>query len=53
MLRRVGTAFLRLAGSQADVSVEWSNINLQDETEYAQARLWNAQAAQIEAELEP
>jgi len=35
------------------VSVEWSNINLQDETEYAQARLWNAQAAQIEAELEP
>jgi len=33
--------------------VEWSNINLQDETEYAQARLWNAQAAQIEAELEP
>ena len=53
VLRRVGTAFLRLAGSQADVSVEWSNINLQDETEYAQARLWNAQAAQIEAELEP
>ena len=51
VLRRIGRAFLRLAGSQADVSVVWSNINLQDETEYAQARLWNAQAAQIEAAL--
>ena len=53
VLRRVGTAFLRLAGAQADVSGGGGNINLQDETEYAQARLWNAQAAQIEAELEP
>ena len=51
-LRRIGTAFLRLAGSSAAVSVEWSNINLQDETEYAQARLWNAQAAQLEQQLE-
>ena len=52
VLRRVGIAFLRLAGSAAGVSVEWSNINLQDETEYAQARLWNAQAAQLEQQLE-
>ena len=50
-LRRIGTAFLRLAGSSAAVSVEWSNINLQDETELAQARLWNAQAEEIEQRL--
>ena len=50
-LRRIGTAFLRLAGSSAAVSVVWSNINLQDETELAQARLWNAQAEEIEQRL--
>ena len=52
VLRRIGTAFLRLAGSAAEVTVVWSNISLQDETELAQARLWNAQAAKIERELE-
>lgn len=52
VLRRIGTAFLRLAGSGADVTIEWSNINLQDETELAQARLWNAQAEQIERQLQ-
>lgn len=52
VLCRIGTAFLRLAGSAADVTVEWSNINLQDETELAQARLWNAQAQQLEMEME-
>ena len=50
-LRRIGTAFLRLAGSSAAVSVVWSTINLQDETELAQARLWNAQAEEIEQRL--
>lgn len=52
VLRRIGTAFLRLAGSAAEVTVEWSNINLQDETELAQARLWNAQAQQLEMQME-
>ncbi|MGN1404083.1 MAG: phage portal protein [Ruminococcus sp.] len=52
VLRRIGTAFLRLAGSSAEVAVEWSNINLQDETELAQARLWNAQAQQLEMQME-
>ncbi len=52
MLCRIGTTFLRLCGSRSDVSVEWDNINLQDETERAQARLWNAQAAQIEQQLD-
>lgn len=49
---RIGCSFLRLCGSDGAVSVEWSNINLQDETEKAQARLWNAQAQQLELELE-
>ncbi len=52
VLRQIGTAFLRLSGSQEDVTVVWDNINLQDETELAQARLWNAQAEQIEQQME-
>lgn len=51
VLVRIGTAFLRLGGSQEDVTVQWENINLQDETELAQARLWNAQAEEIEQRL--
>lgn len=45
------TAFLRLAGSDAEVSVEWDNINLQDEAELAEARLKNAQALEIEMRI--
>ncbi len=51
VLCRIGETFLRLNGSDGDVAVEWSNISLKDETELAQARLWNAQAAQLENEL--
>jgi hypothetical protein len=32
--------------------VEWDNINLQDETALAEARLKNAQAREIELRLE-
>lgn len=51
VLARIGQTFLRLQGSDADIQVEWSNISLQDETELAEARLRNAQAAEIEARL--
>lgn len=51
ILIQVGRLFLGLCGFESDVTVQWENINLQDETELAQARLWNAQAAQIEANL--
>lgn len=51
VLCRIAETFLRLNGSDAVVTVEWSNINLQDETALAQARLWNAQAQEIEARL--
>ena len=47
----VGNAYLRSVGSMAQCSVEWSNINLQDEKELAEARLKNAQASEIEYRL--
>lgn len=47
----IGNAFLRLSGSNAVCRVEWDNINLQDETELADARLKNAQAMEIESRL--
>lgn len=49
-LRQIGKSVLRLAGSGGDVAIEWSSINLQDETDLAQARLWNAQASALEGE---
>ncbi len=48
---RIARMYLQLCGSQAQVRVVWDAINLQDETELAQARLHNAQAMQIEQEL--
>ena len=48
---KICSAFLRLKGSDASVTVEWDNINLQDEAELADARLKNAQAAEIEEKI--
>lgn len=48
----VGNAYLASVGSGAACSVEWDNINLQDETALAEARLKNAQAREIELRLE-
>lgn len=48
VIKKIGRTFLSLRGSDSDVSVEWSNINLQDETELSKARLYNAQAEEIE-----
>ena len=42
---------LNCLGLDPEVRVDWSYINLQDETELASARLNNARAAQLEAEL--
>lgn len=44
--------YLSLLGGSGNVSVEWENINLQDEAVLAEARLHNAQAALIERQLE-
>lgn len=50
-IKKVCQAYLRSLGSTADVTVNWININLQDEVELADARLKNAQALQIETQL--
>jgi len=49
VISTISTTFLRLLGSDSQVEIEWSHINLQDETELALARLHNAQAEQIES----
>ncbi|MBR4555260.1 MAG: serine/threonine protein phosphatase [Ruminococcus sp.] len=48
VLRKIGCAFLRLAGYSCSCEVEWGNINLQDEEALARARLYNAQSAALE-----
>lgn len=45
---RIARMYLGLNGCYAPVSVVWDNINLQDEVELAQARLYRAQASEIE-----
>ncbi len=49
---KICETYLRLIGSDSNVSVEWETINLQDECEMAKARLDNAKARQIEMTLE-
>lgn len=44
VIKKIGEAYLKTLGIYCDVSVEWSEITLQDETQSAQARLYNAQA---------
>ncbi len=51
VIARIAGMFLALHGSGSPVRVVWDHINLQDETELAQARLHNAQAAALEQEL--
>ena len=48
----VSNAYLASIGAEAACTVEWDNINLQDETALAEARLKNAQAREIELRLE-
>ena len=48
VLLAVGTAVLRGAGFSDEPDICWDIINLQDETELADARLKNAQAEEIE-----
>lgn len=48
LLLRIASAVLRGAGYSIEPRIVWDNINLQDETELAEARLKNAQALEIE-----
>ncbi len=52
VIRRICDTWFLLGGIDCDYEIVWENISLQDETELAQARLANAQAALIEKELE-
>lgn len=47
----IGNAYLSSRGFRSECTVEWDNINLQDESVLAQTRLNNAKAAEIEAKL--
>lgn len=47
-LRRIFGTYLQFNGLKSDFEIVWSNINLQDEVELAKARLYNAQAEEIE-----
>lgn len=52
MIEKIARIYLDSVRLDPAVSVEWSNISLQDETELASARLDNARAAQIEQSTE-
>lgn len=51
IIAEVGNSFLCSIGVEAYCSVEWDNINLQDESVLAETRLKNAQALEIEMRL--
>lgn len=52
IIKRICETYISLCGGDCSVTVEWENINLQDEAVLAEARLHNAQAALIERQLE-
>lgn len=52
VIEKIARVVLSAEQLDPEVSVEWSNISLQDETELASARLDNARAAQLEQSME-
>ncbi len=48
VIEKICRMFLMMNGFDEEIEIVWSNINLQDETQLAQARLWNAQALETE-----
>lgn len=44
ILKKIGMAYLTVNGIANDVKIVWDRITLQDETEHAQARYYNAMA---------
>ncbi len=50
VIRKICVAFLRSRGFGCNPRIVWENITLQDEVELSRARLYNAQAAKLEAE---
>lgn len=52
ILKKIGKTYLAINGIYQDVNIEWDDITLQDATELAQARLYNAEADKLQEEAE-
>lgn len=52
IILKICSTYLRIHGIDEPLSIKWNTINLKDEVEQAQARLYLAQAKQIEESLE-
>lgn len=52
IILKICNVWMRLNGYQCDISIDWENINLQDEVQLANARLMDAKAREIEKKLE-
>ncbi len=52
VILKICTAYLRLKNVYSTPTITWNTINLKDEVEAAQTRLYNAQAHEIEVKLE-
>ena len=52
VITKICDTWLQIHGVNSTYKIVWENINLQDEVELAQARLYNAQATEIEKGLE-
>lgn len=51
VIMKIVNTFLHLQGIDLIPTITWSNINLQDEIEFARARLYNAQAINLENQI--
>ncbi|MDE6004968.1 MAG: serine/threonine protein phosphatase [Oscillospiraceae bacterium] len=51
VISKIVKTYLQLNGSFSEINIIWDNINLQDEVELAQARLYHAQAEQLEKNI--
>lgn len=52
VLLKILRTFLRLSGFADEPQIEWDDVTLQDEVELARARLYDAQAKQLQRKLE-
>lgn len=51
VITKIAKTYLQLNGSFSEINIIWDNINLQDEVELAQARLYLAQAEELEKNI--
>ena len=51
VIEKIGRVYLALIGSAANLEIKWDDITLQDETQLAEARLYNAEADKIITEV--